>query len=316
MQDTESTFPALCQQVQQERVFSNAILDTVEALVVVLDHRGRIVRFNTACEALTGYRLNEVKDTLFWQTLIVPEERHFYETVFQDIRHEQVPKRRENVWVAKDGTQELISWSNAVLCDPAGHVEFVIGTGIPVTERRQTEEALHATEERSSLALDAAQMGTWEFNLVTGEHHRSPQNWAMLGLPGEMGQSTQADWESRLHPEDRDRVKSLLDAAVAGTGEYHAEYRLVWADGSIHWMAARGQAIRDDSGRPVRFIGVSQDITERKQTEEALLEAERNYRSIFENALEGIFQTTAAGNYLRVNPALARIYGYQFARKI
>ncbi len=316
MQQAAETRSSLLEQAQLEHRLSHAILDTVEALVVVLDHRGRIIRFNTACEALTGYLFEEIKDTLFWQTFILPEERGDYESLFRHISDAAVPNHRENVWVTKEGRQELISWSNATLRNKAGTVEFVIATGIPVTERRQAEEALHATEKRSSLALEAARMSTWEFNLVTGEHIRSKQNWALLGLPEETRAPSQAEWESRLHPDDHDRVTAQLDRAVAGAGEYNVEYRLLWPDGSIHWTAAKGQAIRDDQGRPVRFIGVSQDITERKLTEEALLEAERNYRSIFENALDGIFQTTAAGNYLRVNPALARIYGYDSPQEL
>lgn len=123
----------------RELNFLNAVLDTAGALVVVLDHEGRIVRFNRACEQCTGYRFAEVKGRPFWDFLLVPEEVEKVKTVFSQLQAGQYPNEHENLWVTRDGRRRLITWSNTVLSRDDGSVEYVIGTGLDVTERRQAE---------------------------------------------------------------------------------------------------------------------------------------------------------------------------------
>lgn len=91
---------------------------------------------------------------------------------------------------------------------------------------------------------------------------------------------------------------------------------MIHRDGSIHWVYERGKAIFDDRQKPLYLDDVIFDISDRKRAEEALRIAEENYRSIFENALEGIFQSSPQGYYLSVNPALAKIYGYDSPQEL
>jgi diguanylate cyclase (GGDEF)-like protein/PAS domain S-box-containing protein len=117
-------------------------------------------------------------------------------------------------------------------------------------------------------------------------------------------------YESITHPADRQHVRETVDRALSQNRTFNIEYRLLHADGSIKWVWERGNALPAVQGQPRMIQGFIQDITQRHMQERALREAEHRYRSIFENANEGIFQTTAAGHYLEVNPALAAIYGY------
>jgi two-component system CheB/CheR fusion protein len=139
-------------------------------------------------------------------------------------------------------------------------------------ERRHAEDyaRLEVGEERLRLALDAAHMGVWDWNLATGDIKPSRSLEAIFGLPPGGFGGTYASFEELVHPDDRGRVNAALATAVEqGTG-YEAEYRTMWADGSVHWIAARGQFLRDASGRPVRMLGVGTDVTTRKQLEEKL----------------------------------------------
>ena len=104
--------------VRQERTFSDLLMNIVGALVVVLDRQGRIVRFNEACETMTGYRASEVSGVQFWQLFIPQEDQALFKNYFADIDSLQFPFHRENAWLTKDGAQELISWSNAALRNP------------------------------------------------------------------------------------------------------------------------------------------------------------------------------------------------------
>ena len=128
--------------LKQERNFIAAVLDTVGALVVVMDRTGQVVSFNNTCERVSGYAASEVQGHPVWEVLIPPEERTEVEAVFQQLRQAQTPSQYENNWLCKDGTRRLINWSNTVLEDAAGAVEYVIGTGIDVSSQRQTERDL------------------------------------------------------------------------------------------------------------------------------------------------------------------------------
>ncbi len=117
-------------------------------------------------------------------------------------------------------------------------------------------------------------------------------------------------YEELTHPDDRQRVRETIHAAVAEDRRFHVEYRIQHADGRARWVWEHGGGVRDASGRVVAIEGIVEDITARVESEQALREAERRYRSLFDNAIEGIFRTTPDGRYLDANPALARIYGF------
>jgi PAS domain S-box-containing protein len=131
--------------LRQERDFISAVLDTASTLVLVLDRQGRIVRFNRACERKTGYSFDEVKGKPLWDLFLIPEEVEPVKAVFEELRTGQFPNENENHWVSKHGERRLIAWSNTALLDADGTVEYVIGTGIDVTERRQAESQRDAT---------------------------------------------------------------------------------------------------------------------------------------------------------------------------
>ena len=101
----------------------SAVLDTVGALVVLLDREGHIVHFNRACEATTGYSFEEVRGTTLWDHLLVPEEIAPVLSVFEQLRAGQLPNEHENYWLTRAGNRRLIAWRNTALLDAAGAVE-------------------------------------------------------------------------------------------------------------------------------------------------------------------------------------------------
>jgi len=117
-------------------------------------------------------------------------------------------------------------------------------------------------------------------------------------------------YEQLTHPDDRQRVRETIHAAVANGRRFQVEYRIQHADGHVRWVWEHGIGVRDQSGRIAAIEGIVEDISARVEAEHALREAERRYRSLFDNAIEGIFRTTPDGRYLDANPALARIYGF------
>lgn len=132
------------------------IVDTTCALIIVLDVDGRIALFNKACERLTGYRFEEVKGRPFLDFLLPPEEAAGVTEVFNNLRAGQFPNQFKNHWITKSGDLRLIEWSNTALTDAAGHVTQIIGTGIDITQREQTEHALREQEEFTRLVVETA----------------------------------------------------------------------------------------------------------------------------------------------------------------
>lgn len=118
------------------------------------------------------------------------------------------------------------------------------------------------------------------------------------------------NWNALTHPEDRDFVRELINEAVEQGKRFITEYRIIHADGEVRWLAERGGAIVNERGEIEAIEGVLQDITQQKLSELAAQAAEARYRSIFEHAIEGIYQTSPDGQYLNFNPALTKIYGY------
>lgn len=133
----DQEFLAIANREKQERDFSEAVINTVGALIAVLDRTGAIVSFNHTCEQVTGYSFVEVKGKQIWDFLMLESEKNTALAVFERLLTGQVPNQYENYWLAKDGRKNLISWSNTALFDAQGKIEFIIATGIDVTEQRR-----------------------------------------------------------------------------------------------------------------------------------------------------------------------------------
>lgn len=158
-----------------------------------------------------------------------------------------------------------------------------------ITERKQIEAELAETEERLRVAIESAQLGAWDFNLVTQQLSWDKSTKAMFGLPSDAEISYER-FETLLHPDDRDAVNQAVEASLTpdGSGEVKLEYRVIRAtDGVERWIAATGRTLFDSSNRAIRMIGMVIDITERKQREaerQQLLDREKRLREQAEQA--------------------------------
>jgi PAS domain S-box-containing protein len=161
-------------------------------------------------------------------------------------------------------------------------------------KRTRAEAALRESEERLRLALEAGRMGTWDWDMLAGRLRWSEQLERIFGLPpGGFGGSL-SDYLSAVHPEDREAVMSTVTRDLEERRAYQQELRIVRPDGSLRWIEGRGQILLDEAGRPVRMVGVTTDITERKRVEEALrLLAEANSFLAVSLDTEAVFQGVA-----------------------
>ena len=168
--------------------------------------------------------------------------------------------------------------------DAAGALLGGFGITQDITERKQAEEALRESEARLRLATEAAKIGAFDWRIPTDVNIWTPELEAMYGLaPGEFGRRRSA-WEQLVHQDDRAGAVAKVNETLATGEPVEHEWRVVWPDGSVHWIAGRFQGFKDAAGKPVRLTGVNIDVSERKRVEKALRESELRYRSLVEAA--------------------------------
>ncbi|PYJ23037.1 MAG: hypothetical protein DME99_03935, partial [Verrucomicrobia bacterium] len=173
-----------------------------------------------------------------------------------------------------DGEYRWVSDNGVPRYDAEKNFTGYIGSCADVTELMETQEALRESEERMSLAADAANLGMWEWNVNTDEMWSTKMRRALFRLPAS-GKITFKDLISLVHIDDRDRIQEALKHAIESGEDYASEYRLVLPGGGVRWMEARGRCVSGEKGAGTRLIGVSIDITPRKLAEaEALQQRE------------------------------------------
>ncbi|MHC4739471.1 MAG: sensor histidine kinase [Planctomycetota bacterium] len=154
-----------------------------------------------------------------------------------------------------------------------------------IFRRRRVEKALRASEQRYTLAHRIGKMAAWESDLRTGELYWTKECYAQYGFaPGQFKGTRQAFYDECVHPDDLQYVLDSVKACIEKGKEYNVEYRFIHADGNIRWVSTTADVIRDENGKPIRLAGISQDVTSRKQAEEALAYSESIYRKAIENA--------------------------------
>jgi two-component system, sporulation sensor kinase E len=173
------------QTLQKERDFIDAVLEIAGALVVVLDREGRILRFNRACEQTTGYSSEEVMGRHLWDLFIIPEEVAGVKAVFERLRGGEPRSNYENYWKGKDEFLRRISWSNTVITDSSGKVDYVVSSGLDITDFQSIQEQLRKTERIAELGTLASGMaheiGT-PMNVILGRAEYLLQRTADEGM--------------------------------------------------------------------------------------------------------------------------------------
>ena len=170
---------------------------------------------------------------------------------------------------------------------------------------------LHRSLERLDLATDAANMGIWDWDIQKNELVWDRQMYALYGVnPEDFGGAYEA-WLGGVYPDDRQHSDEFAQRALRGEVTYDTELRVLWPDGSTHWLKSNGQVFWDEQGEPVRMLGVNYDITERKHLEAELRENEQKYMALFKKAaVPAALTKMPEGVFVEVNEAFQGAFGY------
>jgi PAS domain S-box-containing protein len=258
--------------------------------------------------ALLGYTLEEAEPTLqWWQQLVHPDDSQRVDDEFKaSLAHSDRYKIEYRVR-HKDGHYVWLQDRGFVKQDADNRSVRIVGIKIDISDRKKTEADLQQSEERIRLATTAANLGMWFWDLTTDELIFTSKCKELFGFPSD----TTITYElflNTLHPEDRQRTDEAVSCALAQKLDYDIEYRSIWADGSVHWLAAKGRGFYDVFDKPVRMMGTVQDISEqqaalreRKQAEETLRQSEERYRFLADSIPEMVWTADAEGKRNYVN---------------
>jgi PAS domain S-box-containing protein len=254
--------------VRQERERLRVTLQSIGDGVITTNAEGIVTFQNPAAESLTGWSeqdgacgkpLTTVFDIIHEQT-----RRPAINPVAKVLKEGRIAGlANHTVLISRDGTERPIADSAAPIRGADGTINGVVLVFREVTDQRRAEQADQRHREILKLVHQIGKIGHWEWNSQTDENRWSPEIEALYGLPPGGFEGGYQGWAKLLHPDDLPKAEADVQRALE-TGEYFTEFRVIWPDGSVHWLETRANVFKDEHRRAARIMGVNMDITERK----------------------------------------------------
>jgi PAS domain S-box-containing protein len=305
--NARSSAVAASQSADDPSILSTVVQNAQDAVVSV-DLNGAILTWNPAAERLFGYSAAEVRGRPI--DMIIPPDR-FEESrdITRKVLQGQPIQRCETVRIRKDGTRRFVSLSVGAIKDADGRLIGTGGIAHDITPLKLAEMARLEAEDRLNLAEEAAGLGTWDWSVPNSSITRSEQCCRIFGLPASQTTTPYVQWLSIVHPEDRDRVQAYHTNLLRGTGRGEAEFRIIWPDGSVHWVVSKARVHPNAAGEAARVIGINLDVTGLREAEQARRELEQRYSDLFRTMRQSVSYLDAKGRVLAANPAADRLFG-------
>lgn len=248
-----------------------AIVEFSEDAIIGKDLAGIITSWNGAAERIFGYLREEAVGHSI-AMLMSPDRLDEEAKILERLRHGEPVEHYETVRITKDGRKINVSLTISPIRDAAGNVVGISKIARDITRNKQAEEALCLTRERLDMVAQSTELGFWYCDLPFDRLNWDAKAKEHFGLPPD-AEVTIDTFYQRLHPDDREGTRQAIDQAIAHGARYDVDYRTVGLDGRVRWVRAIGHPYYDDAGKPIRFDGITLDITDRKQVEKSLEEA-------------------------------------------
>jgi len=248
------------------------ILETIEDGYYEIDTVGRLTAHNSAFERLLGHPVATLRGMPYRDFTDAENARRVQRALAEVYASGSSQRIVDWVVLRADGEPRSVEASVAPVRDDSGWIIGYRGIMRDVTDRKRTERALQASEERYALAARGANDGLWDWDLERGTVYYSSRWKAILGYSdGEVGHAPD-DWFGRVHPDDAARVRTEVEIHLRSPSpHFESEYRMLHKDGTYRWVLCRGVAERNGLGRAARMAGSLTDVTDRKWAEERLV---------------------------------------------
>ena len=265
-----------------------AIFDHAALGIAQISLDGSWLRVNNRYCEMLGYSESELLTRKIWDITRPPDYDEVSRGRRQLLEGAISSHTMEKRFVRKDGTIFWGRLNRSLVRDHDKQPQYFIAVVEDITEKVSTERALRDSEQRLTLAQSAAHLGVCQWDLSANVLTYSEEYARLYGQSPDDPPLTLEDLAKRTHPEDRERVQANIRDALERTHAWDTEYRVLWADGSVHWLHSKGAVFVDAAGRPVSSTGVILDVTERKRAEAALHRSQEQYRELFEHMNEGL----------------------------
>jgi two-component system sensor histidine kinase/response regulator len=306
---------ALCEAqdaVARERSILRTLIDSLPDLIWLKDPKGVYLACNHRFEQFFGAPEHDIIGKTDYDYVSKELGDLFRANDLKAMESNGPTVNEEEVPFAADGHRELLETTKVPMRDARGRLIGVLGIGHDITERKASGLALENSEKQLRFVLEGSELGFWDWNIATGQVERSARWAEMLGYTHAEIHHTTRQWTDFIHPEDRDRAWDSINAVLEGRSNIHRiEYRMFCKDGTLRWILDQASVMqRDAAGKPLRMCGTHTDITERKRTEEVLLENEARYRHLVENLPDIAYTYSVKRGGLYYSPRAAEVFGH------
>ncbi|MCX7239284.1 MAG: PAS domain S-box protein [Burkholderiales bacterium] len=296
-------------QLRQRILYQRATLDNLPFQFWLKDTEGRFLAVNKVFANSYGYSDPEQITGLTDFDICPLEKAQRYRSNDQEVMDSRKDLLLEESRIGSQGPRWSEVFKKPVIGDD-GVLLGTVGFARDITERKQMTRALAASEQRWSLAVTGSNDGIWDWDTQAETVYFSDRWKSMLGYEVEELSNDFEEWSTRIHPEDRERVIADLQRHLEGLSQhYQSEYRLRCKDTSYKWVYDRGQALFNETGKPIRMAGSLADISERKATQAQILDRTEQLNAIFLLSPDGFVSFDRALKVKSVSPAFLRMTG-------
>ncbi|OYT17749.1 MAG: hypothetical protein B7C24_01100, partial [Bacteroidetes bacterium 4572_77] len=276
--------------------------------------KGKILYISPSCERITGYSPDEFKQNPeLLMSIIHPDdinkwENHkhhsFDKAEMETIEFRIISKSGKEYWIGHV-CQTIFNENNVNI--------GIRGSNRDITEKKNTDQKLKASEDRLSKTLIAANDGMWDWDLITNIVYFNPRYYEMAGYAINEFPYELDEFQKRIHPDDVENVMTQAQLHIEGkTARFKVEFRFKKKNGDWLWVLGRGLIVeRDKNNKPLRFMGTHSDIIDRKKAENALKSSEENYRLLTETMKDVVVKISTTGELLYVSPSIEEFGAYK-----
>jgi PAS domain S-box-containing protein len=334
--------------LHSQLLFTQALVEAIPSPVFYKNKEGEYLGCNQAFETAFGLSRQDIGGKTVYD--VMPRElADIYYAMDQALFQEPGRQVYESQVGLADGTRREVIFNKATFTDASGELSGLVGVILDITERKQmeeylrrahdeletrvrertrelarindelnveiayrkqAEEGLRESQARLLKAQRIAQLGNWNWDIVSGCLHWSDEIYRVFGLTPQQFDATYEAFLESVHPDDRTHVVESVNATLRAGKSYSIDHRIVLPDGSIRYVHEQAEVELDDGGQPVSMQGTVQDITERKQIEMALRESEERFRILVQQAADAFFLASPQGKLVDVNWQACDCLGY------
>lgn len=284
-----------------------SLIDNSPSVIFIKDVDGRFQLVNKPFADAAGLQAEQMLG-LRDSDLHSPEAAAAFRADDLAVARSGIPTTKEESFQWKGQDRTFVT-TKFPLLDDAGRVASVCGIATDVTELKRVEAAARESDDRLRLALDAANMGIWEWHLGSQKFYWSASASRIFGLPEPVTETTGEFFSSLIHPEDRRRVWATAIAAVDRRVPFECDFRIVCPDGEVRWLSDRGQTIYASDGKPLRLLGTITDITDRVRRERELHESRERLAAALSASKTGTFRWDMRTGTLTWDDNLDHLFG-------